>query len=149
MSENKLNYISLFSAAGIGCYGFKSELFECLSTCELLEKRIKFQKFNKICKKPEQYICGDITDPDIQLKLFQNIGNKKIVVPETVVVERNGEDLSITTEEEGCDANTTVEKSMDTAFLGNLITGGAFGSTTDSVTGKMWDYQSDVTIICK
>jgi DNA (cytosine-5)-methyltransferase 1 len=80
MSENKLNYISLFSAAGIGCYGFKSELFECLSTCELLEKRIKFQKFNKICKKPEQYICGDITDPDIQLKLFQNIGNKKIDV---------------------------------------------------------------------
>ena len=77
------------------------------------------------------------------------VGNKKIVVPESVVVERNGEDLFVTTEEEGCDANTEVEKSMDNAFLGNIITGGAFGSTTDSVTGKMWDYQSDVTIICK
>lgn len=102
--------------------------------------------------------CATIVAEDTdQIKVTSNkqeqfvayIGNKKIVVPETVVVERNGEDLSITTEEEGCDANTTVEKSMDTAFLGNLITGGAFGSTTDSVTGKMWDYQSDVTIICK
>jgi hypothetical protein len=102
--------------------------------------------------------CATIVAEDTdQIKITSNkqdqfvayVGNKKIIVPETVVVERNGENLVVTTEEEGCDANTKVEKSMDTAFLGNLITGGVFGSTTDSVTGKMWDYQSDVTIICK
>lgn len=75
--------------------------------------------------------------------------SKEFNVPSTVTVERNGEDLFIKTDEEGCEATTTVDKKMDTAFIGNLITGGAFGSTTDAVTGKMWDYQSDVTIICK
>ena len=77
------------------------------------------------------------------------LNEKEIDVPSTVVVDRNGDDLVITTNQENCDTNTPVEKKMDTAFLGNLITGGAFGSTTDATTGKMWDYQSDVTIICR
>ena len=34
-------YISLFSGAGIGCYGFKLENFNCISTVEILEKRHK------------------------------------------------------------------------------------------------------------
>ena len=29
-------YISLFSSAGIGCYGFKQENFYCIATVELL-----------------------------------------------------------------------------------------------------------------
>ena len=43
-------YISLFSSAGIGCYGFKQEGFECIATCELLERRIKMQAYNKKCR---------------------------------------------------------------------------------------------------
>ncbi len=46
MSEKPLTYISLFSGAGIGCYGFKEENFECVATVEILEKRIKFQYYN-------------------------------------------------------------------------------------------------------
>ena len=38
----------------------------CLSTCELLEKRIKFQKYNNICDDNANYICGDLTSVDIQ-----------------------------------------------------------------------------------
>ena len=39
-------YISLFSSAGIGCYGFKLEGFECIATVELLARRLKMQSYN-------------------------------------------------------------------------------------------------------
>lgn len=38
--KKPLTYISLFSSAGVGCYGFKSENFYCVATVEILEKRI-------------------------------------------------------------------------------------------------------------
>lgn len=39
-------YISLFSSAGVGCYGFKEEGFYCIATVELLERRLKIQTYN-------------------------------------------------------------------------------------------------------
>ena len=36
-------YISLFSSAGIGCYGFKMEGFECIATNEIIERRLGIQ----------------------------------------------------------------------------------------------------------
>ena len=47
MKDKKpLTYISLFSSAGIGCYGFKSEDFYCVATVEILEKRLNIQAGN-------------------------------------------------------------------------------------------------------
>lgn len=54
-------YISLFSSAGVGCYGFKLNGFECIATCELLSERLKIQKFNNKCQLEGGYICGDMT----------------------------------------------------------------------------------------
>jgi len=54
-------YISLFSSAGIGCYGFKQEGFDCIATVELLSKRLEIQKYNQKCKLDSGYICGDMT----------------------------------------------------------------------------------------
>ena len=45
-----LTYISLFSSAGIGCYGFKQQGFKCITTNEYLEKRIKIQQYNNKCE---------------------------------------------------------------------------------------------------
>ena len=45
-----LTYISLFSSAGIGCYGFKQQGFKCIATNEYLEKRIKIQQYNNKCE---------------------------------------------------------------------------------------------------
>lgn len=56
----KLTYISLFSSAGVGCYGFKMENFECIATNELLPKRLEVQKSNNKCKYESGYILGDI-----------------------------------------------------------------------------------------
>lgn len=67
----KYTYISLFSSAGIGCYGFQKEGFDCILTNELLEKRINIQKINKKCKDAKGYICGDITDFKVQNYIIQ------------------------------------------------------------------------------
>lgn len=56
----KPTYISLFSSAGVGCYGFKMENFECIATNELLPKRLEVQKCNNKCKYESGYILGDI-----------------------------------------------------------------------------------------
>ena len=71
--EPKGTYISLFSGAGVGCYGFKMEDFECIATNEVIERRLNVQKFNKKCKYDTGYICGDITTNDIKKRLFDEI----------------------------------------------------------------------------
>lgn len=66
-------YISLFSSAGIGCYGFKMEGFECIATNELIARRLEIQKFNSKCKYESGYICGDITKEETKDALFAQI----------------------------------------------------------------------------
>lgn len=66
-------YISLFSSAGVGCYGLKMAGFSCVATMELLERRLDIQKYNNKCKYPSGYICGDITQKEIQDKLYTEI----------------------------------------------------------------------------
>ena len=68
-----LNYISLFSSAGVGCYGFNQENFKCIATCEIDPKRIEIQKNNQICQNPEQYITGDIQETQIQDRIFNDV----------------------------------------------------------------------------
>lgn len=70
---DKLTYISLFSSAGIGCYGFKMEDYECIATNELIERRLNIQKVNKKCKYDSGYICGDITLKETKQRLFDEI----------------------------------------------------------------------------
>jgi DNA (cytosine-5)-methyltransferase 1 len=75
-----LNCISLFSSAGIGCYGFKEENFKCIATNELLQKRLNIQKFNHKCEKDSGYILGDISEDSIKNQLFSKVNNEKIDV---------------------------------------------------------------------
>ena len=66
-------YISLFSSAGVGCYGFKLEGFDCVATNELIARRLDVQKYNNKCKYESGYICGDITENTIKSKLYTEI----------------------------------------------------------------------------
>lgn len=79
MKDKKYTYVSLFSSAGVGCYGFKMEDFECIATNELIERRLNVQKVNKKCKYESGYICGDITKEETKELLFNEIKmwNKK------------------------------------------------------------------------
>ena len=71
--RQRLTYISLFSCAGIGCYGFKQEKFECVATVELIERRLNVQKYNHKCRYDSGYICGDLTLQETHDKVFHEI----------------------------------------------------------------------------
>ncbi len=68
-----MTYISLFSGAGIGCYGFQSEGFECVATNEIIPRRLAVQKYNHKCKYDSGYLCGDITAEETKEQLFSQI----------------------------------------------------------------------------
>ncbi|GAA8559890.1 hypothetical protein KYTH28_02310 [Helicobacter pylori] len=55
-----LTYISLFSGAGVGCYGLLEEGFECVATNEILEKRLNVQRINRKCKLDESSLVGTL-----------------------------------------------------------------------------------------
>lgn len=69
----KPTYISLFSSAGVGCYGFKMNDFDCVATNELLPSRIAVQRANHKCKYESGYVCGDATLPETHSKIFEQI----------------------------------------------------------------------------
>ncbi len=73
INDDRLTYISLFSGAGVGCYGFKMHGFECIATNEIVERRINVQKFNEKCKYETGYICGDITEESVKQHLLGEV----------------------------------------------------------------------------
>ncbi|EDK28881.1 adenine/cytosine DNA methyltransferase [Vibrionales bacterium SWAT-3] len=68
-----ITYISLFSSAGIGCFGLKELGFKCIATAELLEKRLNIQKYNNKCEYESGYICGDLTQKETHDTLYGEI----------------------------------------------------------------------------
>lgn len=71
--KKPLTYISLFSSAGVGCYGFKHNGFQCIATNELLTKRLKIQTYNQKCKYETGYIDGSITDKNVKKRIFNEL----------------------------------------------------------------------------
>ncbi|EAJ0341512.1 DNA (cytosine-5-)-methyltransferase [Campylobacter lari] len=72
-NNSKLTYISLFSSAGIGCYGFKTNGFECIATNEIIKRRLEIQKINNKCSMDSAYILGDIQDESIKSAIKKQI----------------------------------------------------------------------------
>lgn len=66
-------YISLFSSAGVGCYGFKMNDFRCIATNELLNARLDIQRANNKCQYESGYICGDATDEETHNRILAEI----------------------------------------------------------------------------
>ena len=73
MVPKKRTYISLFSSAGVGCYGFHLNDFECVATNEILPERLNVQKYNHKCKYESGYIGGDITSVETKELLYSQI----------------------------------------------------------------------------
>lgn len=86
LKDKTLTYISLFSSAGVGCYGFKMEDYKCIATNEILEKRLNVQRINNKCDFESGYILGDISHTSTKEKIFTEInrwsklGNDKVDV---------------------------------------------------------------------
>ena len=73
MTEKLKTYISLFSSAGVGCFGFKKEGFDCVATVELLARRLEVQKCNQKCRYDSGYICGNMTLDETKEKIFSEV----------------------------------------------------------------------------
>lgn len=71
--NNSITYISLFSGAGVGCYGFKQEKFECVATNEIIERRLNMQKHNNKCRYINGYISDDITKEETKDKIREEL----------------------------------------------------------------------------
>lgn len=86
LKDGRLTYVSLFSCAGVGCYGFHMEGYECVATNELMPRRLNVQRFNEKCRYSEGYIDGDITLPETkqrvydEIKRWEKLGNDRIDV---------------------------------------------------------------------
>ena len=71
--SSKLGYVSLFSSAGVGCYGFNLEDFDCIVTSELIQRRLEIQKHNNVCSLESGYVDGDITSPVVQEQIINAV----------------------------------------------------------------------------
>lgn len=86
LEDGTLTYISLFSCAGVGCYGFKKAGFACIATNELIERRLEVQKFNRKCRFESGYICGDIAARETkrrisaEIRRWERLGNDRVDV---------------------------------------------------------------------
>lgn len=95
----------------------------------------KTQKVNVVASNGQQ-IKGDISGVAFS-------------APGVVLVDRANVDKVITVQNPECTKTTELKKSISPAFWGNILIGGLLGSTTDSSTEKMWQYQDNVIIPCK
>lgn len=97
--KKPLTYISLFSSAGVGCFGFKENGFECIATNEILTKRLKIQVFNEKCKYDTGYIDGDITLKSVKNHLFEEIEKwkkqDKIKEPDVIIATPPCQGMSV------------------------------------------------------
>lgn len=86
LKNGELTYISLFSSAGVGCYGFLQEGFKCILTNEWLDRRLEVQKANHKCELESGYIAGDITTEEVhkkiyaEINLWKKLGNDRVDV---------------------------------------------------------------------
>ena len=77
------------------------------------------------------------------------VNGTPFTAPGVVSVTREKADKVFVTSAPGCANQTVATKKVDSTFFVNILAGGAFGSTTDYSTGKMWGYDETVTINCK
>jgi len=99
LNETPLTYISLFSSAGVGCFGFKQNGFECIATNELIERRINIQKINDKCTYETGYIQGDITSNETKNRIFDEVNfwkkNHGIKEPDVVIATPPCQGMSV------------------------------------------------------
>lgn len=105
MSQKLNTYISLFSGAGVGCYGFKLEGFECIATNEIISKRLDIQKYNNKCRYKTGYIDGDLTELKVKNQLFSEIEfwQKKhnIKIPDVLIATPPCQGMSVANHKKG------------------------------------------------
>jgi uncharacterized protein YceK len=104
--------------------------------------------------------CATLFGPDSQTVNVRASNNKMIQgrltdgtpvkIPGTVVIEKTDSNpVQIFVDKRSCSPVTNVNRTFESAFWGNIIIGGLLGSGTDYISGKMWSYEPNVTVVCR
>lgn len=77
------------------------------------------------------------------------IDGQTFKAPGVITVKKSKEQTKfLTTNAEGCAEQTALNRTVEPVFFVNILSGGAFGSTTDYATDKMWKYDDSVSVTC-
>lgn len=77
------------------------------------------------------------------------IAGKTFEAPGIVDVKRSQDPLIIESKTDKCASKTVANSKVDPVFFVNILSGGAFGSTTDYASDKMWKYEDTIQVSCK
>ena len=88
------------------------------------------------------------TGEEVKVNVVSSSGMQSIVVPSVVSLKKDNQDITITVKETQCLRSSTsiVSSKIEPWFLGNIITGGLLGSSTDALTGAMWTYDDNIVV---
>jgi hypothetical protein len=76
-----------------------------------------------------------------------DINGQQYTAPGVITLQRSNKDAVIKVGE--CNKTVLLAKSVNPTFFVNILSGGAFGSTTDYNTDAMWKYdQTNVNVDC-
>jgi uncharacterized protein YceK len=81
-------------------------------------------------------------------KISGKVNGQDFSAPGVVPLLRENKSKIFETSAAGCVPQTSVEKTVDPIFFINIFSG-AYGSTTDYATEKMWKYSENIVINCK
>lgn len=76
-----------------------------------------------------------------------DINGQQFSAPGIVILQRSNKDAIVNIKE--CNKQLVLQKSVNPTFFINILSGGAFGSTTDYASDAMWKYdQTNVNVDC-
>ncbi len=79
------------------------------------------------------------------MKYSDGSGTQYFTTPATLNVDRKSKDIILTSDNDEFHT-AKVKSNLNPWFLGNIITGGVLGSTTDLAGGAAWKYDQTVTV---
>jgi uncharacterized protein YceK len=80
-------------------------------------------------------------------KAILSVDGVNVNAPGMVDLPRKKEGVMISSPDGKC-VQTAVPSKVDTKFFINVLSGGAFGSTTDFASGEMWTYDDTLVVQC-
>ena len=85
---------------------------------------------------------------EVDATIYTKNGMRETKLPQLVSVQKDSQDITIQVKEGKCNRESIsiTQSNIEPWFWGNAIIGGLLGSTTDSVTGAMWKYDSTVVV---
>lgn len=81
-------------------------------------------------------------------KFTVDVDGVKQEAPGIIIVKKENKDKVLKFVSDKCSQDVALNKTVEPAFFGNLLSGGVFGSTTDYATDSMWRYQDSVQVNC-